>query len=137
MKIKLDLGAFMPERAHPEDAGLDIRALKGGIVQANNSKVFHTGVHVQLPPNTCGMMVSKSGLMVKHNITSTGLIDEPYRGEIMVKLFNHGDKDYEVCAGDKIGQLVVVPCMYVECEQVEELDESDRGINGFGSTGVN
>lgn len=137
MKIKLDPGAYMPERAHETDAGLDIRSKECGVVYANSSEVFHTGVHVQLPPNTCGMMVSKSGLMVNHNITSTGLIDEPYRGEIMVKLFNHGDQNYEVCVGDKIGQLVVVPCMYVECEQVEELDESDRGINGFGSTGVN
>ena len=136
MKVKLEPGAFMPERAHDTDAGLDIRALRGGLVRAHKSKVFHTGVHIQLPHNTCGLMVSKSGLMVNGDITSTGLIDEPYRGEIVVKLFNHGDQDYMVNRGDKIGQLVVVPCMYVDCELVDELDESDRGERGFGSTGV-
>lgn len=135
MKIKLEDGAFMPTRAHDNDAGLDIRARNGAFVPAWGSEVFHTGVHVQLPAGTAGILVSKSGLCTVHDITSTGLIDEGYRGEIVVKLFNHGTFDYKVQAGDKISQLVVVPVRYEGVEIVDELDDSDRGENGFGSSG--
>lgn len=135
MKIMLDAGAHKPERAHATDAGLDIKAMVTKKVPACGSAVFCTGVHVELPPNTVGILTSKSGLNIKHNITSTGTIDEGYTGEIVVKLFNHGSKDYIVEAGDKISQLVVVPCRYEDVEVVEELDESDRGDKGFGSSG--
>ena len=136
MKIKLDPGAKMPTRAHKKDAGLDIYALKGGIVRANGSSVFRTGVHIQLPPGTMGDMRSKSGLMFNHEITSDGTVDEGYTGEIMVKLFNHGSEDYNVHDGDKISQLVVVPIIRDELEKVNELpEESERGSDGFGSSG--
>lgn len=135
MKVVLDEGAFMPERAHPTDAGLDIRAMKNGIVRAGQSVMFHTGVHVDLPEGTAGLFVSKSGLMMDHDITSTGLVDETYNGEIMVKLFNHGSEDYNVRAGDKISQLVVIPVEYVEPVKVEHIESRGRGDNGFGSTG--
>ena len=135
MKVVLDEGAFMPERAHPTDAGLDIRAMKNGIVRAGQSVMFHTGVHIDLPDGTAGLFVSKSGLMMDHDLTSTGLVDETYNGEIMVKLFNHGSEDYNVRAGDKISQLVVIPVEYVEPVKVEHIESRGRGDNGFGSTG--
>lgn len=135
MKIKLDSVAYLPVREHPTDAGLDLRAMWGCIVPAKDSAVFHTGVHVQLPKGTCGILVSKSGLNTKHDITSTGLIDEGYTGEIVVKLYNHGGYDYEVNAGDKISQLVIVPCLYEDVEVVYKLDGAERGNKGFGSTG--
>lgn len=136
MKIKLEPGAFEPVRAHPTDAGLDIRAMYGTCVYAGHSEVIRTGIHVQLPPGTAGLLVSKSGLMVKHDITSTGLIDESYSGEIVVKLFNHGHSDYAVHAGDKVTQLVVVPVLYEAVEIVDEIERTgDRGEDGFGSTG--
>ena len=136
MKIKLDEGAFCPVRAHETDAGLDLRATKSVRVPAHGSAVIGTGVHVQLPKGTAGVLISKSGLNVKHDITSTGLIDEPYRGEIMVKLYNHGHNSYQVEAGDKVSQLVVVPVMYETVELVDELNENtDRGSDGFGSSG--
>lgn len=125
----------MPERAHRTDAGLDIRSMVNKTVPACGSAVFYTGVHIQLPPNTVGRMTSKSGLNINHNITSTGTIDEGYTGEIVVKLYNHGSKNYDVMAGDKISQLIVQPCYYVGLELVDELDDSDRGTDGFGSTG--
>ena len=109
MKVAVDPGAYLPERAHSTDAGLDLRAVEAQIVPANGSAVFPTGVHVQLPKECAGLVVSKSGLNVKHNITSTGLKDEGYTGEIVVKLYNHGDFDYCVKKGDKISQLVVIP----------------------------
>ena len=136
MKIKLEQDALMPERAHEEDAGLDIKAMYGDIVPAHGTKAFRTGLHVKLPKNTAGILMSKSGLFVNHDITSTGLIDEGYTGEIIVKLINHGDQDYEVQHGDKISQLVIVKVYKPELWQVNELEEdSDRGNKGFGSSG--
>lgn len=135
MKIKLDKYAFSPVREHITDAGLDVLAIDDGIVRARSSAVFHTGVHVQLPKGTAGLFVSKSGLMVHHGITSTGLVDEGYDGEVLVKLFNHGDNDYEVKRGDKIAQLVVLPVMYEPVEIVNRIDGGERGSAGFGSTG--
>lgn len=136
MRVKLDPGAYSPVRAHKTDAGMDVKAKEAQIVPAKESAVFRTGVHVELPPNTCGLVVSKSGLNVKHDITSTGLIDEGYDGEIVVKLYNHGGYDYKVEAGDKISQLVVIPVLYERIEIVDDLGgESERGSRGFGSTG--
>lgn len=135
MKIKLDEGAWMLTRAHKTDAGLDIKAIGTQIVPAKESAVFHTGVHIQLPPHTAGLLVSKSSLNTKYDITSTGLIDEGYTGEIVVKLYNHGGFDYRVKGGDKISQLVIVPVIYADIELVDELEDSDRGNNGFGSSG--
>ena len=136
MRIKLDDGAFAPIRAHKEDAGLDIRAKSDAMVRAGQSMVFYTGVHVELPPGCAGLLVSKSGLNVRHDITSTGLIDENYSGEIVVKLFNHGYEDYMVHAGDKITQLVVFPIWHDPViELVDELPIVGRGSNGFGSSG--
>lgn len=136
MKIKLDSGAFAPVREHETDAGMDLRAMWSEIVPAKESANFHTGVHIKLPRGTCGILVSKSGLNTKHGITSTGLIDEGYDGEIVVKLYNNSGYDYEVHAGDKISQLVIVPVRYEEIEIVEDLNQtSARGKNGFGSTG--
>lgn len=136
MKIMVEDGAFDPVRAHDTDAGLDLMARKSVRVPAHGSAVIGTGVHVELPKGTAGVLISKSGLNVKHDLTSTGLIDEPYRGEIMVKLYNHGEDSYQVNAGDKISQLVIVPVLYESVERVESLDmDTDRGSAGFGSTG--
>jgi len=88
-----------------------------------------------LPRNTVGMVKSKSGLNVKHGILSEGVIDVGYTGSIRVKLYNHGDKGYQVNKGDKISQLVILPILTPDLELVDELDETERGNNGFGSTG--
>ena len=135
MRVKLDAGAFPPTRGHATDAGLDIRAMNGAVIGPGASETFRTGVHVELPEGTCGLLVSRSGLNTKYDITSTGLIDQPYRGEILVRLHNHGKKYYEVRPGDKISQLVVIPVLYEPVELADELSESDRGSDGFGSTG--
>ena len=133
MKIVLDEGAILPTRAHPYDAGLDLYARAGGVVYGYAT--FDTGVHVEIPEGCVGLIKSKSGLMVKHNITADGTIDAHYTGSIHVKLFNHSDSAYKVLAGDKIAQLVIVPCLLPELELVDSLEETDRGIAGFGSTG--
>lgn len=135
MKIKLDNGAFMPTRAHETDAGLDLYATDTQIVPARESAKFDTGVHIALPCGTVGMLKSKSGLNVKHGITSEGVIDVGYTGSIVVKLYNNSGRDYKVNAGDKISQLVILPILTPALEIVERLEETERGAGGFGSTG--
>ena len=136
MKIRLDPGAFMPMRAHETDAGLDLCTPKEFTILPHSSTVIDTGVHIQLPPGTYGKLESKSGLNVKHDIVSCGgTIDEPYTGSIKVKLYNLGGEPYRFEAGDKIIQLIIQPCLYEPVEAVDELEATDRGDNGFGSTG--
>ena len=135
MKIKLDEKCFMPSRAHETDAGLDIRSPIYEIVPAWGSVTIDTGVHIELPPFTAGFLKSKSGLNVKHGITSEGVIDVGYTGSIAVKLYNHTDNDYIVQRGDKISQLVILPILTPQLELVDELESTERGDGGFGSTG--
>lgn len=135
MKIKLDKGAFIPVRAHGTDAGADLRSPIDTVVPAMGSRVIDTGVHIQLPHGYVGMLKSKSGLNVKYSITSEGVIDEGYTGKIMVKLYNHSNYPYTVMRGDKITQLVIVPCEYLQFDLVDDLEDSERGDDGFGSTG--
>ena len=135
MKIKLDKGAHMPTRAHSTDAGLDIYAREDQIVPARGSAKFDTGVHIELPVGTVGMLKSKSGLNVKHGIVSEGVIDVGYTGSIVVKLYNNSGFDYKVKAGDKIIQLAILPILTPSLELVDTLDDTERGDNGFGSSG--
>lgn len=135
MKVMLDSNAFVPERAHDTDAGLDIKSPVSKFIPVNGSAVIRTGVHIELPHGYAGILVSKSGLNVMHGITSTGLIDEGYTGEIVVKLYNNGEHSYLVERGDKISQLVIVPVAYEKIELVSEFSKTARGNNGFGSSG--
>lgn len=135
MKIKLDRGAFVPVRAHDTDAGADLRSPIETVIPARGSRVIDTGVHIQLPHGYVGMLKSKSGLNVIHGITSEGVIDEGYTGPINVKLYNHSDTYYAIERGDKITQLVIMPCEYVDFDLVDDLEDSERGSDGFGSTG--
>ena len=136
MKVKLDEGAYAPTRAHETDAGLDLYSREKKILHAGECACFDTGVHIELPHGHCAMLVSKSGLNVRNDITSTGLIDEGYSGSIVVKLYNHGDRETLINSGDKISQLVIIPVRYEEIELVTVLEDTERGNNGFGSTGV-
>ncbi len=135
MKIKLEPWAIMPTRAHDTDAGLDLYAADSQIVPAKDSAIFDTGVHVELPSGTVGIVASKSGLNVKHGIQSEGIIDVGYTGSIIVKLYNHSGYDYTVHEGDKISQLVICPVIHLPLELVDELEPTERGTGGFGSTG--
>ena len=135
MEIMLDDGAYMPGRGHRTDAGLDLRTPKAVTVPAYESVAVDTGVHVALPHGCAGLLVSKSGLNVRHGITSTGLIDEGYTGSIVVNLYNNKGEDYAFEAGDKISQLVVIPVVCEPLEQVSAFNATERGDNGFGSTG--
>ena len=152
MRIVLDEGAKMPTRAHPYDAGLDLytpnECYVPGVEICHNNlfysavpsirigcETIDTGVHVEIPEGYVGLIKSKSGLNVRHGLTAEGVIDAHYTGSICVKLYNHTNVEHHFYAGDKIAQLVIVPCLLPELDLVEELPETDRGDGGFGSTG--
>lgn len=134
LKVKLDNGAFIPERAHPMDAGLDFKTPFSFTLYPNEHKDIDTGVHVEIPDGYVGLITSKSGLMLE-GITSRGTIDSSYRGSVHAILFNASkhSKDFEV--GDKITQLVILPCAICDVVEVNKLSTTDRGDAGFGSTG--
>lgn len=135
IKIKLDDGAYMPKRAHELDAGYDIQTPKRYLLRAHDSIVIDTGVHIQIPEGHAGFLKSKSGLNCRYGIIGEGVIDSGYTGSIKARLYNSGEVFHIFEKGDKIIQLVIAPVLTEELVQVDELDESERGDSGFGSTG--
>ena len=142
LKVYLEEGAKMPSRAHGTDAGLDIFAPKSIILYAGNSVEVDTGVHIEIPQGYCGLLKSKSGLNLKHGITGEGVIDHGYTGSIRVKLYNNSkdEKMHYFEKGDKLIQLLIVPIETPDLQLVETVqelygEETDRGDNGFGSSG--
>jgi dUTP pyrophosphatase len=135
MNVKLSNGAIMPKKAYETDAGFDLYSLDTKIIQPHTSETFDTGVHVELPQNTVGLIKSKSGLNIRHGLVSEGVIDVGYTGSIRVNLYNHSNVPYTVMKGDKISQLVIVPIVQVNLKLVDSLENTERGNGGFGSTG--
>lgn len=131
----LDEGAYIPERAHDTDAGYDLRTRERIVLYPRSSVVVDTGVHIELPKGKCAVIMSKSGLNVNCSIKSTGLIDEGYTGSIKVKLYNLGHSRHVFEKGDKISQFFITNYYGEKLELAEELSESERGEDGFGSTG--
>lgn len=125
----------MPERAHGWDAGADLRTPVRFILRAHSSETIDTGVHVEIPRGSVGMVKSKSGLMCKHGIVTDGTVDAGYTGSIRVCLYNRDGTSMSFKRGDKIAQLVIMPIITPDFEQVDEIEGSDRGAGGFGSTG--
>ena len=137
MKIILDVGAYLPTYAHDADAGMDLRTPVAFIVPAHGSYTVDTGVHIQIPVGQVGFIKSKSGLNVKGGLTATGVVDSGFSGSIRVKLYNHSDEDYMFSRGDKITQLVLLYIAKPDngFDIVDHFEETERGDNGFGSTG--
>ena len=136
-KVKLDDYGSKLKHAHTIDAGYDIVTPFEKTIPARGSVVIDTGVHVLIPEGYVGILKSKSGLNIKHGIISTGVVDAGYTGSIVVKLYNLSDEDYTFSGGDKITQIVFFPieCIDDEIVYVDEFDETERGDNGFGSSG--
>lgn len=135
MKIKLDPWGSLPTMGHPEsDAGWDLYSPVDYWLYPGESIIIFTGVHIQLPTDLAGFIKNRSSVFRKKVITD-GLIDPGYTGEIGVTLINVGQYDYHIHKGDRIAQLVIVPVVRDGWEPVDELDESERGNGGFGSTG--
>ena len=135
INVVLDDSAYMPEKAHEADAGFDLRTPSKVIIPAKQSRIISTGVHVEIPNGYVGFLKYKSGLNVKSGILSEGVIDSGYTGGIVAKLYNHSNREKAFEKGDKITQLVILPIPYVELVEVCSLDDTERGDNGFGSSG--
>jgi dUTP pyrophosphatase len=139
LKVTLDTGSFLPERAHRDDAGADLRTPMRTVVRRHDSAVIDTGVHIDIPSGYAGFLKSKSGLNVNHGIISDGTIDAGYTGSIKAKLYNLSDEDYIFEAGDKITQIVIEKVELPTFKEVKEFSapakKSARGSKGFGSTG--
>ena len=140
IKVKLSPGGIMPTRAHSTDAGLDLYSPIDVVIPGDDywGECFaeiDTLTHIAIPVGYVGDVKSKSGLMMQHHITTDGTVDAGYTGSIRVKLFNHGLCDVHIQKGQKIAQLVIKKIITPELELVDSLEETERGANGFGSTG--
>jgi dUTP pyrophosphatase len=132
--------ARMPSRAHDDDAGFDLYADEGLILEPGRRASVRTGVAVALPPDSAGLVVPRSGIASRNGISvvnGPGLIDPGYRGEIAVILLNTDlDEAFEISVGDRIAQLLIVQTAgHRLVELAGDLDETTRGAGGFGSTG--
>ncbi len=130
--------ATLPSYAHPSDAGMDVRSVEDVMIAPGARALVHTGLVMLLPPGSEAQVRPRSGLTLKHGITvlnTPGTIDSGYRGEVGVILANFGDADFPVKKGDKIAQIVVSPVSQAEIVETDEVDLTDRGDGGFGSTG--
>lgn len=135
---KLSDGAKIPTRAYPGDAGLDLYSTEELDLYPGERALVGTGIAVHIPHGYVGLIHPRSGLAGKHGITvlnTPGTIDAGYHGEIKVILYNSSDRPYDVNIGDRIAQLVVQEVVLADFEEVDGLDETDRGENGFGSSG--
>lgn len=137
--IKLCEEAITPEYAHSNDSGMDLFSVTNTILKSGEYKLIKTGISIELPSNTEAQIRPRSGLALKNGITvlnTPGTIDEGYRGEIGIILMNHSKEEFEVKAGMKIAQMVIMPVLKPQIKIVDNLSESKRGSNGFGSTGI-
>jgi dUTP pyrophosphatase len=132
---RLTKTATLPTRAHDTDAGLDLYADELVMVAKRDKSLISTGISIGLPPNTMGKIFSRSGIAWKNGIQAgAGVIDEGFRSDVKVLLFNNTDKDFFAEPGTKIAQLVIIPVYYSQVQEVDELTETERGAGGFGSS---
>jgi dUTP pyrophosphatase len=132
--------AELPSRARPGDAGLDLRAAEGAEVAPGARAMIPTGLAVAIPDGHAGLVLPRSGLASKQGLTlanAPGLIDAGYRGEVIVAVVNlDRERPVRIAAGDRIAQLVIVSVPEAAPTWVEELPPSERGQDGFGSSGT-
>ena len=136
---KVHPDAVLPSYAHPSDAGMDVRSVEDLTIAPGKRALVHTGLVMLLPPKYEAQVRPRSGLALKRGVTvlnTPGTIDSGYRGEVGVILANFGEDDFQVKKGDKIAQIVIAPVTQPEIVETTEVDETDRGSGGFGSTGV-
>ncbi len=139
---RLREGAIFPTYATADSVGADLCACPDAPVTLapHETVMIPLGYSIALPAGWVGLIFARSGLASKRDLApanKVGVVDPDYRGEWMVPLHNHGSEPRTVQPGERIAQLVIVPCMTAAFEEVEELDETARGAGGFGSTGTN
>ena len=136
----LDEGAAHPRQAYKDDAGIDLALKHPAIIPAGQHRLCHTGVHIAIPRGEVGMLFVRSSTGIKKHLVlsnGTGIIDAGYRGEIMLSLHNTGHRSQHIPAGHYIAQLVTVPITPNEIAEVPELDNTQRGDKGIGSSDNN
>lgn len=138
IQFKLSDDAKEPKKGSRGSAGWDLYSPTSGIIPSGTRKLIKTGVFVAMPSNLYGRVAPRSGLAYNHGImTMAGVIDSDYRDEIGVILYNTDEKDFKYTTGDRIAQLIFEKhCDDVVLIKTDELDDTERGIGGFGSTGV-
>jgi dUTP pyrophosphatase len=137
---RLDPAAKLPARAHDDDAGYDLHALEAARLEPGARAMLRTGIAIELPAGHAGLVLPRSGLAARHGIAivnAPGLIDAGYRGELQVLLLNTDrDRAFDVAAGDRIAQLVIVAVAAPRVVEADALAATVRGEGGFGSSGV-
>ena len=129
--------AIIPTRGSSGSVGYNLYSVEDCCILSKNRGLVGTGVAVVLPVNVYGRVAPRSGLTVKHGINvGAGVIDPDYTGEIKVALFNHSDTDFEIKRGDRIAQLILERCETPYVREIGEINETERGSGGFGSTGI-
>ena len=131
-------GLALPAYATEGAAGMDIVSAEDVTIAPGARHAVATGLSVAIPPGFEIQVRPRSGLAFKHGITvpnTPGTIDSDYRGELKVLLINHGSEDFAISRGDRVAQLVLAPVVQAAWSEVEELDATERGAGGFGSTG--
>ncbi len=141
VKTIVEEGATLPKQTTALSAGSDISAKlsKPFVLRPGDYALIPTGLKIALPPGYEAQVRPRSGLAAKYGVTvlnSPGTIDADYRGEVKVILINHGKEDFIINDGDRIAQFVIAPIVNTTFIEVDELDDTDRGEGGFGSTGV-
>jgi dUTP pyrophosphatase len=135
MKVK-SLGGKIPTMAYQSDAGFDVYAIDNYYILRGTRKQIKLGISIEIEKDEVAIMSERSGMAINYGITSIGnIVDSGYRGEISIILLNTGEKDYEIKAGDKIGQIVVCKLGERKVEVVEELSDSERGEKAHNSSG--
>ena len=139
---KLREGAIFPTYATAQSAGADLYACLEVPVTLGpgETKMIPLGYSMAIPEGWVGLIFARSGLASKRDLApanKVGVVDADYRGEWFIPLHNHGSEPQTIQPGERIAQLVIVPCMTAAFTQVDSLDETERGAGGFGSTGIN
>ena len=139
LKVVVNDPALTPERMHPGDAGLDLKTAHDIDLRSHEQVTAFTGVKAAIPHGYVGIVAIRSGIGRKYGlsiVSGVSVIDHGYRGPICLPLINHGDFTFTAKKGDRIAQLLIVPCELPDVVLMDSLDETERGEGGFGSTGV-
>lgn len=139
--VKLKPDAIVPTYGTPFAAGADLYALPDNDIEIKSGEtvMIHTGIAMQIPDGTAAFIFARSGIATKRGLApanKVGVIDSDYRGEIMVPIHNHSEKTQIIAAGERVAQMVIMPYIKAEFTESEALEETERNISGFGSTGT-
>jgi dUTP pyrophosphatase len=136
--VKLTKNALPLTRESPRAAGFDLRSAYDTVIPASGNVLVKTDIAVQLPQGCYERIAPRSGLALHHQIdVGGGVIDEDYRGNICIFLYNHSKIPFQIYRGDRVARLICQSILYPTLKEVKEIDSTERGTKGFGSTGRN